>query len=240
MSSFQTTCDALCAWLFFDVSRCNGGHAIRWSRHQHEFGSTSWKQGTSKSPTRRVVSRYVTLTIIKQHPIQYGVSTVPTTSCCGMYSERSGHVIMMWFARLLFAKGDQIIIFFIMVTFSYPSTKRECGYLLFNWFFFSVIHLYFIQRTYCSERRIYTGRLSHLNTSFVPTLRDFDLSFCPKRRFCYPQKEILYGLFSCVSQGSGIWPKNCQKNWMWQLSTYLPPHTKHWYLHNIKPSIIDI
>ena len=49
-----------------------------------------------------------------------------------------------------------------------------------------------------------TGTLSHLNTFFVPSLRDFDLSFCTKRRFCYSQKEILYGLFSCVSQGSGI------------------------------------
>ena len=83
-----------------------------------------------------------------------------------------------------------------------------------------------------------TGILSHLNTSFVPSLRDFDHTFCLKRRCCYSQKEILYGLFSCMSQGSGIWPKNCQKNWMLQLSPYLSAHTKQWYLHNIKTCIL--
>ena len=44
-----------------------------------------------------------------------------------------------------------------------------------------------------------TGTLSHLNTSFVPSLRDFDLSFCTKRRFCYsPERNIIWTIFLCV------------------------------------------
>ena len=71
-------------------------------------------------------------------------------------------------------------------------------------FFFSVIHLFIFHTENLLQRGEDTGILSHLNTSFVPSLRDFDHTFCPKRRFCYPQKEILYGLFSFMSQGSGI------------------------------------
>ena len=163
-----------------------------------------------------------------------------------MYSERSGHVNLYppWWSwcgsPVCYSPKAIKLLLFQYGNVSYPSTKKGCGYHLFNWFFFFFSHSFIFHTENVIQGGEDTGTLSHLNTSFVPSLRDFDLSFCTKRRFCYSQKEILYGLFSCVSQGSGIWPKNCQKNWMLQLSPYLPPHTKHWYLHSIKTSITDI
>ena len=89
------------------------------------------------------------------------------------------------------------LLFFIMVTFSYPSTKRGCGYLLFNWFFFQSF-IYISYRERIAARGGY-GQIKSFEHFLCPHSEGFwPLILSQTAVLLSPERNIIWTIFLCV------------------------------------------
>lgn len=87
--------------------------------------------------------------------------------------------------------------FFIMVTFSYPNTKRGCGYLLFNWFFFQSF-IYISYRERIAARGGY-GQIKSFEHFLCPHSEGFwPLILSQTAVLLSPERNIIWTIFLCV------------------------------------------
>ena len=120
-----------------------------------------------------------------------------------MYSERSGHVNLYphWWSwcGLPVCYSPKVIklSLFQYGNVSYPSTKKGCGYHLFNWFFFQP----FIYISY-RERNTGRGGYGHIK-SFEHFLCPLSEGFWPLILYqtavlLFPERNIIWTIFLCV------------------------------------------
>ena len=89
------------------------------------------------------------------------------------------------------------LLFFIMVTFSYPNTKRGCGYLLFNWFFFQSF-IYISYRERIAARGGY-GQIKSFEHFLCPHSEGFwPLILSQTAVLLSPERNIIWTIFLCV------------------------------------------
>lgn len=89
------------------------------------------------------------------------------------------------------------LLFFIMVTFSYPSIKRGCGYLLFNWFFFQSF-IYISYRERIAARGGY-GQIKSFEHFLCPHSEGFwPLILSQTAVLLSPERNIIWTIFLCV------------------------------------------
>lgn len=97
-----------------------------------------------------------------------------------------------------------------MVTFLILAQKKDVDTIYSIDFFFS--HSFIFHTENVMQGGEDTGTLSHLNTSFVPSLRDFDLSnFVPNGGFAIPRKKYYMDYFPVCPKGQGFDPKIAKK-----------------------------
>lgn len=121
-----------------------------------------------------------------------------------MYSERSGHVNLYppWWSwcgsPVCYSPKAIKLLLFQYGNVSYPSTKKGCGYHLFNWFFFFQPFIYISYR----ERNAGRGGYGHIK-SFEHFLCPLSEGFWPlilsqTAVLLSPERNIIWTIFLCV------------------------------------------